>query len=136
MMRIALTLIALTAIVFTCLSSGAEDLDQMFRNPPNAAKPWVFWFWMNGNISHEGITKDLESMKRVGIGGVLWMEVSGPWWAPQGPVEADSKEWHEAMQLAISEPDRLELAFPLSVDYRNRSAGPHNTTELSIQNLD
>jgi len=46
---------------------------------------------MNGNISRDGITKDLESMKRVGIGGVLWMEVSGPWWAPQGPIENQEK---------------------------------------------
>ena len=69
----------------------AADLQREFANPPDTARPWVFWFWMNGNISREGITQDLESMKRVGIGGVLWMEVSGPWWAPQGPIEAGSE---------------------------------------------
>ncbi|MGV3599783.1 MAG: glycosyl hydrolase [Dyadobacter fermentans] len=44
-------------------------LQQGFQTPPDAAKPRVWWHWMNGNITKEGITKDLEWMKRVGIGG-------------------------------------------------------------------
>jgi len=116
-------------------TSNAQDIEQSFRNPPDTARPWVFWFWMNGNISRDGITKDLESMKRVGIGGVLWMEVSGPWWAPQGPIEAGSREWHEAMQWAIWEADRLGLAFALSVDFGYGSGGPHVTPDRSMQKL-
>ena len=46
-----------------------------FSAPPQSAKPWVYWFWSNGNITREGITADLEAMHRVGIGGVLIMEV-------------------------------------------------------------
>ena len=114
---------------------NGQELEQSFRNPPDTTKPWVFWFWMNGNISREGITKDLESMKRVGIGGVLWMEVSGPWWAPQGPIEAGSQQWHEAMQWAISEADRLGMAFALSVDFGYGSGGPHIPPDLSMQEL-
>jgi hypothetical protein len=106
-----------------------------FRRPADAYKPWVFWFWMNGNISREGITKDLESMKQVGIGGVLWMEVSGPWWAPQGPIEPGSASWHEAMQWAIREADRLGMGFALSVDFGYGSGGPHITPDRSMQQL-
>ncbi|MFM6948601.1 MAG: glycosyl hydrolase, partial [Aquirufa sp.] len=40
-----------------------------FVTPPNAAKPRVWWHWMNGNISKEGIQKDLEWMSKTGIGG-------------------------------------------------------------------
>jgi hypothetical protein len=128
--------------VITCLLAiygaslvAAAGLDDGFRNPPDTAKPWVYWFWINGNISHEGITKDLQSMQRVGIGGVLWMEVSGPHWAPQGPIAAGSREWHEAMQWAISEADRLGLAFTLSIDFGYGSGGPHITPDLSMQKL-
>jgi len=42
---------------------------QLFKTPPQAAKPRVWWHWMNGNISKEGIQKDLEWMERTGIGG-------------------------------------------------------------------
>ena len=138
----AILALASAFVCSTCLlpkevfsGESSDSLREFFVEPPQEAKPWVFWFWMNGNISREGITKDLESMKRVGIGGVLWMEVSGPTWAPQGPIEAGSKEWHEAMQWAISEAARLDMAFALSIDFGYGSGGPHITPDLSMQKL-
>src|SRR5262245_3546300 len=50
-------------------SIPAGGLEQGFDTPPDEAKPRVWWHWMNGNISKEGITADLEWMKRAGIGG-------------------------------------------------------------------
>lgn len=135
MTRKANVVMILLAVSLTFIPTRADELAGGFRNPPDTVKPWVFWFWMNGNISREGLTKDLESMKQVGIGGVLWMEVSGPWWAPQGPIEAGSQQWHEAIQWAISEADRLGLAFALSVDFGYGSGGPHITPDLSMQKL-
>ncbi|MFN8346927.1 MAG: glycosyl hydrolase [Spirosomataceae bacterium] len=51
------------------MNSQAQNLQQDFQTPPNSAKPRVWWHWMNGNISKDGIQKDLEWMSRVGIGG-------------------------------------------------------------------
>ena len=133
-MRILMALTALS-VVLALKSACAGELEDGFRDPPEAAKPWVFWFWINGNISREGITKDLEAMKRAGIGGVLWMEVSGPWWAPQGPIEGGGEEWHDAMQWAISEADRLGMDVDLSVDFGYGSGGPHITPDRSMQKL-
>ena len=70
------------------LSARAEDLATLargFQSPPPAARPWVYWFWLNGNITRAGITADLEAMQRVGIGGVLIMEVDQG--APKGPAD-------------------------------------------------
>jgi hypothetical protein len=50
------------------VNSGV-NLEKGFQNPPESAKPRVWWHWMNGNISKEGIRADLEWMKRTGIGG-------------------------------------------------------------------
>ena len=51
-------------------SQGASDpLRSGFDNPPNGARPRVWWHWMNGNITQEGIKLDLEWMHRVGLGG-------------------------------------------------------------------
>jgi hypothetical protein len=47
----------------------ADPLLEGFRHPPQSARPLVWWHWMNGNISQEGIKLDLEWMHRVGIGG-------------------------------------------------------------------
>ena len=46
-----------------------DSLAAGFANPPQSAKPRVWWHWMNGNITKEGIKLDLEWMHRVGIGG-------------------------------------------------------------------
>ena len=43
-------------------------LEMSFRNPPESTKPWTYWYWIDDNISKEGITKDLEAMAEVGIG--------------------------------------------------------------------
>ena len=45
------------------------SLQDGFLNPPASARPRVWWHWMNGNISQEGIKLDLEWMHRVGIAG-------------------------------------------------------------------
>ncbi|GAB4046864.1 glycosyl hydrolase [Spirosoma litoris] len=60
----------LLACLLPVLAAGQPSpLQQGFQTPPNAAQPRVWWHWMNGNITKDGITKDLEWMKRVGIGG-------------------------------------------------------------------
>ena len=50
--------------------SSNDTLEQGFRQPPDSAKPLVWWHWMNGNISKEGIKLDLEWMHRVGLGRI------------------------------------------------------------------
>src|SRR5688500_8307793 len=50
-------------------STSNNNLYKNFLAPPNAAKPRVWWHWMNGNITMDGIRKDLEWMHRSGIGG-------------------------------------------------------------------
>jgi len=49
--------------------SAPDPLKKGFENPPESARPRVWWHWMNGNISKEGIKLDLEWMRRVGLGG-------------------------------------------------------------------
>lgn len=44
-----------------------EDLQRVFASPPAETKPWVFWYWMYGNVTAEGITADLEAMADSGI---------------------------------------------------------------------
>ena len=63
------------ALLWAAAALAANPLQQSFRTPPDSVRPWVYWFWLNGNLTKEGITADLEAMRRVGIGGVLIMEV-------------------------------------------------------------
>jgi hypothetical protein len=50
--------------------AASDSLSEGFRSPPQAARPRVWWHWMNGNVTREGAMLDLEWMKRIGLGGV------------------------------------------------------------------
>jgi alpha-L-rhamnosidase/Glycosyl hydrolases family 2, sugar binding domain len=58
----------LAVLLLLNMGVSAQNLTE-FQRPPNSAKPRVWWHWMNGNISKDGIQKDLDWMERVGIGG-------------------------------------------------------------------
>ncbi|MCL4484334.1 MAG: discoidin domain-containing protein, partial [Bacteroidetes bacterium] len=65
--------IAVFSLILLSCSSYVQNNDNTllkgFVTPPNAAKPRVWWHWMSGNVTREGIRADLEWMHRVGIGG-------------------------------------------------------------------
>ncbi|MEZ0325341.1 MAG: glycosyl hydrolase [Fimbriimonas sp.] len=59
--------LALCLFLLSVLAPAQDRLAREFAHPPASARPWVYWFWLNGNITKEGITADLEAMQRVGI---------------------------------------------------------------------
>ncbi|MDX2247992.1 MAG: glycosyl hydrolase [Bacteroidia bacterium] len=74
--NLLLTLTAILLINGNCSSPSSSailkeknELLANFNNPPNEARPRVWWHWMNGNVTQNGIQKDLEWMERIGIGG-------------------------------------------------------------------
>ena len=92
------------ACLFGLLGGDAAmgvDLAGSFRNPPDSARPWVYWMWTDGNVAREGITADLEAMRRVGIGGVLVGDVDCS--VPPGPVAFMTPPWRELFKHAVSE---------------------------------
>ncbi len=112
------------------------SLETDFANPPPSARPWVFWFWNNGNVTSNGITMDLEAMQRVGIGGVLIMDVVERYAPPRGTAEFMNPEWRALFQFAVQEANRLGM----EVNMANGpgwcgSSGPWITPELSMQKL-
>ncbi|WP_033410992.1 glycosyl hydrolase [Segetibacter koreensis] len=66
----AAALLASTVMVAQPKQRATDDnLYAGFVAPPNSAKPRVWWHWMQGNITKDGIRKDLMWMDRAGIGG-------------------------------------------------------------------
>lgn len=109
-------------------------LAENFIQPPDSARPWVYWFFMDGNLSREGISVDLEAMKAAGIGGVIIMEVNAG--IPRGPVEFMSEEWRALFKHAVEEAERLGLEITLNAGPGwTGSGGPWVKTEESMQHL-
>src|SRR6266705_1570541 len=115
-------------------AAEADLLAQLFLCPPGSARPWVFWFWLNGNLSSNGITADLEAMKRVGLGGVVIMEVDQG--TPKGPVAFGSPAWLVLFRHVCSQAHHLGLQVSMNNDAGwCGSGGPWITPELSMQKL-
>lgn len=96
-------------------SMGQTPLQQGFQTPPDAAKPRVWWHWMNGNITKEGITKDLEWMKRSGIGGFQNFDASlfTPVVVPKKLVFM-TPEWKDAFRHTTETAKRLQLEMAIA----------------------
>lgn len=125
----------LLSIIF---NSMAGDIKQLWSAPPKEAKPWVFWYWMQGAVSKEGITADLEAMKQNGIAGAYLMPIKGvpekPWLTPS--VEQLSPLWWEMVKYAFTEADRLGLEIGFHIcDGFALAGGPWITPELSMQKV-
>src|SRR5436309_8296429 len=98
------------AVVISTASSAIEpaaELRANFLQPPPSARAWVYWFWLNGNVTREGITADLESMQRVGIGGAILLDVVQD--IPSGAIRFGSPEWRELFLHTIAQAGRLGL---------------------------
>jgi hypothetical protein len=112
----------------------AGGLADDFRDPPASARPWVYWFFMDGNLSREGITADLEAMKAAGIGGVILMEVDVG--VPRGPVRFMSEPWRALFKHAVNEAERLGLQITLNAGPGwTGSGGPWVKPEQSMQHI-
>ena len=110
------------------------DLEKDFARLSTTARPYTYWFWMNGNITKEGITKDLEAMHRIGVGGVFNLE--GGTGIPKGPVTYLSSEWSELKAHAIKEAARLGIDYVMhNCPGWSSSGGPWITPEYSMQKL-
>jgi hypothetical protein len=91
------------------------DLEKGFQNPPESAKPRVWWHWMNGNITKEGIRADLQWMKRVGIGG--FQNFDAAYNTPQIVAKRlvyMTPEWKDAFLFTTKLADSLGLEMAIA----------------------
>ncbi len=115
------------------LAPGDELVDQ-FVSPPDSAKPLTWWHWLNGSVTKEGVTADLESMKRAGLGGCYLFNCGGKY--PEGDVRFMQPKWLEMMDHTVREAERLGLKFGVhNCDGFSQSGGPWITPETSMKEL-
>ncbi len=111
-----------------------DPLESGFLRPPDEARPWVYYFIMDGNLSREGITADFEAMQKAGLGGMILMEVDAG--IPKGPVKFMSEPWREIFKHAVSEAQRFGLQITLNAGPGwTGSGGPWVKPEQSMQHL-
>ncbi|HVT80570.1 MAG TPA: glycosyl hydrolase, partial [Phycisphaerae bacterium] len=126
-----LTLSALAA------AQSQPSLEQGFAAPPDAAKPRVWWHWTGGNVTKEGITKDLEWMKAVGIGGAQAADIGqGGGQTIDNPITFFSPAWFDDIKFAASESERLNLEMTIfSSSGWSLTGGPWVKPEQAMKKL-
>ena len=98
-----------------CFSQTNDSIYSNFITPPDAAKPRVWWHWMNGNITKDGIRKDLEWMHRAGIGGFQNFDAS--LMTPQivqRRLTYMTPEWQDAFLFTTKLADSLHLEMAIA----------------------
>ncbi|MEN6426471.1 MAG: glycosyl hydrolase [Phycisphaerales bacterium] len=136
---------AILTLVFCCLFSGLacaaapQGLEEAFRRPPQSAGVRCFWWWLNGNVTTEAITRDLEEMKDKGFGGAMIFDAGGAEQrgnrqVPAGPMFT-TPAWRELFVHAVKEADRLALELSLSIQSGWNLGGPMVTPEMAAKML-
>ncbi|MBS1601825.1 MAG: discoidin domain-containing protein [Bacteroidetes bacterium] len=129
-------------LIFLLLVNGVvagQPFDSAsFAHPPEVARPWVFWYWMQAAVSKEGIRADLQAMKEVGIGGAYLMPING---AANPPVyepvaQQLSPLWWDMVKYAMKEADSLGVKLAMhACDGFAVAGGPWITPEKSMQKV-
>ena len=127
-------------LLFSLAAFGAPDpLDSGFSEPPPASRLRAYWWWLNGNVTSNAITRDLEEMKAKGFGGALicdagGAEQDGNAQVPHGP-DFFSPEWRALYRHTLSEAHRLGLEMSLNIQSGWNLGGPMVKPEDAARKL-
>ncbi len=89
------------------LSGTYAEIQQGFVVPHDTNVVWCYYYWINDDISKEGVTKDMEAMKEFGIGGLLVGNINPA--AVDGRVPLFSEEWWDITVHTVNEGHRLGI---------------------------
>ena len=128
------------AALLLCLYAGGQDIQSDFRNPPQSSRIRVWWHWMNGNITKDGVKKDLEWMDRAGIGGFQQFDAGGNMMGGSAAIVEKvpymTDAWKDAFRYAIHIADSLGLEAAIaSAPGWSSTGGPWVKPENAMKKL-
>jgi hypothetical protein len=110
---------------------AADPLVAGFQNPPASAKPRVWWHWMDGNVSREGIREDLQWLSDVGVGGVHNFDAALAGVGRDTPHLVDQRVayltplWRDMFRYAVTEAQQRGMEFTIAASPGwSESGGP------------
>lgn len=109
----------------------AGQMEKDFVSPPEEMKPWCYWYWMNNDVTAEGITKDLEAMAHTGIKLAMIGNIEGG-----GPVKMFSPEWYKLTRHALKEAHRVGVDIMMfNAPGWSQTGGPWVKPEQSMRRV-
>lgn len=127
-------------IAANCTSSGKipavdfQSIQTGFITPHDSNSVWCYWYWIGDDISKEGITKDLEAMKSVGIGAAFIGNINPE--EVDGPIPMLSEEWWGHMVHAVNEGKRIGVDIgTFNCPGWSMSGGPWVKPEMAMRHM-
>ena len=130
----ALSLLLATTPVMA--QDNMTHLEQNFRNISDKQPLAVYWYWIGGNMSKEGVVKDLQAMKKVGINRVQIGMIGNDQGIPQGPVRMFTQEWWDILHTMFKTAGQLDIEVGLfNCPGWSQSGGPWVKTSQAMRYL-
>ena len=134
------TILAFLLVLITFCQVFAQDYLERFSDPPQQARIRLWWHWMDGNISKEGIKADLDWMKATGVGGIQQFDAGGTMiWGGEPIVERlpyMQEAWKDAFRYAMHYADSLDMEIAIaSAPGWSSTGGPWVNPENAMKKL-
>ena len=128
----------LIIFLFALIADAQTTLNiDNFQKPPQSSKVHTWWHWMDGNITREGLTKDLEAMKKQGIVQATIFNIGKNYAKDVNispKIKFNSPEWIDMYQWALNEANRLGITIGIqTIDGYGTTGGPWITPEFSMK---
>lgn len=117
-------------------SVNLDEIEKNFKNIPSSVQTSVYWYWINGNCSKEGVVKDLHAMKEAGINRAFIGNIGDQEGIPHGPVKLFTDEWWEIMHTALKTAGELDIEIGIfNCPGWSQSGGPWIKPEQAMRYL-
>ena len=118
------------------MAEGFDTLKKTFIETPKDQPLAVYWYWIDGNMSEEGVVKDLQAMKKVGINRVQIGMIGDGQGAPTGSVKMFTKKWWKILHTMFKTATELDIEVGLfNCPGWSQSGGPWVKPEQSMRYL-
>lgn len=133
---LALFILLINTSIFVNASNPNDSTAKNF-SAANGSTPYVLWQWMNGCVTKEGISYDLEAFKRVGIKNVQQFLVGGSEADINDPdITVLGDKWMGLMHFSLDECQRLGMDYGThNCPGWSASGAPGLKVEESMQKL-
>lgn len=120
--------------------SPEHNLDYAgFETPSGMSRVQTWWHWVDGNVTREGIEKDLAEMADKGYGGAVIFQFGiqfGHDYIQPGPLKIDTPEWYDTFSFVVDTAAKNNMQIGIhNCDGWTEAAGPWVPVELSMKRL-